>query len=249
LRVDDEQFLTPQFSVDRPEPLTIKRNLFRFSSSDHAAKGSVQITLGTSGAEVTHIHVTSSEPTEVQLASQGSAFSPSLDIAKVAGGTTLDIAMRVHKASDAPVGTSSFNLTVMSDGGLKRDIPIIVNVTDPYERTRSALLAAMVGLLIVVVAWTLIKRRRVESHAADQRAIYFQKHYGEYSEVRENIELALASDVTRLKAAEVIEQFSEKRLEPALTPQQWANIQQLATQQNAREALEALDQALARLEG
>jgi hypothetical protein len=100
-----------------------------------------------------------------------------------------------------------------------------------------------------VVAWTLIKRRRVESQAADQRAIYFQKHYGEYSEVRENIEMALASDVTKLKAAEVLEGFTEKRLEAALTAQQWNTIQQLAAQQEGRAALETLDRALARLEG
>jgi hypothetical protein len=157
--------------------------------------------------------------------------------------------MRVRKASDAPVGTSSFDLTVASDGGLRRNIPVTVNITDPYARTRSALFVAMVTVLIVVVAWTLIKRRRVESQAADQRAIYFQKHYGEYSEVRENIEMALASDVTKLKAAEVLEGFAEKRLEAALTAQQWNTIQQLAAQQEARAALETLDRALARLEG
>jgi len=250
LRVDDEQLLTPSFAVAHADSLTFKRDLFRFASGDHIAQGSVQVALGSTGADVTHIYVTSSDPTAVQLAAPpGSGFSPSIEIPKLAGGTTLDIAMRVRKPPDAPIGTSTIDLTVMSDGGLKRTIPITVNVTDPYARTRSALLSAMVILLIVVVAWTLIKRRRVESRAADQRAIYFQKHYGEYSEVRENIEMALASDVTWLKAAEVLEDFSEKRLEAALTPHQWTGIQQLAIEQKAREALEALDRAIARLEG
>jgi hypothetical protein len=250
LRVDDEQLLTPQFAISRSEPLALKRGFLHFASGEQLTPGSVQVVLGSQGSDVTHVRVASSEPTALQVAKAASGpFAPSIDIAKVAGGAPLDIPVQIRTPGNASTGTYNFSLIVTSDGGLKRKIPITLNVTDPYARTRTAILALMVILLIGVVAWTLLKRRRVEVQAADQRAMFFQKHYGEYSEIRERIEAAMASDVSWLKAAQVFEEFTDKHLERALAPQEWSHIQQLATQQKGREALGALDRALVRLEG
>jgi hypothetical protein len=250
LRVDDEQLLTPQFAITQSEPLTVKRSFFRFAAGDQIAQSSVRMVLGSAGSEVSRIHVASSDPTTVQLATSAAGpFSPSVDMLKIAGGTPIEIAMHVRTPADAATGIHNYSLTVTSDGGLKRVIPITLSVSDPFARTRSTLLAAMIAVLIAAVTWTLIRRRSAELKAADKRAIYFQKHYGEYSEIRERIEMALASDITWLKAADVLESFAEQHLQEALTAQQWNTIQQLATQQKARESLETLDRAVARLEG
>jgi hypothetical protein len=250
LRIDDEQLLTPQFAIAHSDPMTIRRGFLPFASADQVTQGTVQVVLGSPGSEVTHVRVTSSDPTGVQIATSGSdAFAPAVDIPKVAGGEPIDLVIRVRAPAAAALGSHNFTLSVTSDGGLRREVPITLDISDPYSRTRTGLLGAMVALLILLVVGTLIKRNRRESHAADRRSIFFQKHYGDYSEIREQIELALASELTSLKVTEVLEAFTEKQLESALTAQQWGTVQQLASQQKAREALETLDRALARLEG
>jgi hypothetical protein len=251
LSIDGEQLLTPAFSIVRAAPIALKRGLFRFLSREQLAEGTVQIALGSADSTVSDVRITSSAPTVLQIAQTSSAntFAPSLELDQVPGAVPIDLTLRVRSATDLSLGPHNFKLTVTSEGGLKREIPITVNVSDPFARTRSLLFAGFIGLVVAVALWILVKRRRVESHAADTRAIFFQKHYGDYSETRERIEAALASDITWLKAAEVLEEFEEKELQTALTTQQWSAIKELATQQKGREALEALDRALAKLEG
>ncbi len=250
LRVDDEQLLMPRFAITRSEPLIVKRGFFRFASGEQMGSGTVQIALGSAGSVVNRARVTSSEPTSLQVASSAAGpFSPSLDLTKISGGSPVDIALQVRIPANADVGAHNFDLTVTSEGGLKRTVSITVNVSDPYAVARTTLLTVMVLSLIAAVAWTLIKRRRITTQAADARSVFFQKHYGDYSEVRERIETALASDSGWLKADEIFRDFEQRGLHTVFTPQRWNGIRDLERQQKGREALEALDRALGQLEG
>jgi hypothetical protein len=250
LRIDGEQLLTPPFAILRSEPLIVKRGFFRFFSGNGLTGGAVQIQLGSEGSDVSNIRVTSSAPTILQLAQSASGpFAPSLEIAKIHGAAPLDIALQFRSHDDLSLGPHNYKLIVTGEGGLRRDIPITVDVTDPFAGTRTLVFVGFIALIVALALWWGIKRQRAASRSADIRAIFFQKHYGDYSEIRERIEDALASDITWLKAATVLEEFEEKQLQTALTTQQWNGIRELAVQQKAREALEALDRALARAEG
>ena len=140
-------------------------------------------------------------------------------------------------------------VTVTGEGDLRREIPVTIQVEDPYRTARTALLATLGAILIALVLWMLIKKRRIQSEQADARVVFFQRHDAEYARVRERIELLLASETQWPEVEELLDQFSAKELQTVLTPQQWNAITELSKQQKSREVLETLDRALAKFGG
>ncbi len=251
LRVDGKGLLTPEIKILSAGPIVVKRELLHFlSPQEQLATGSLEIHLGSAGVEVRDVRVETSDANILELGQTASGpYEPVLSYATLPGSVPLELTLRARVPKTWEPGEHAVAVTVTGEGDLRREIPVTIQVEDPYRTARTALLATLGAILIALVLWILIKKRRIQSEQADARVVFFQRHDAEYARVRERIELLLASETQWPEVEELLDQFSAKELQTVLTPQQWNAITELSKQQKSRDVLETLDRALAKFGG
>lgn len=250
-RVDGEQRLTPPFELLSAEPLVHERGAFDFlSSAEHRATGTLQVRLGTSGNEVLDVQFTAVDPNLLSIgASTTGAFEPAVSFSSVPGGEPIEVVLRASIPEDWQPGEHHTFVAVTSEGGLREQIAITIQVTDRFRPIRVALLVLLVLAAGALALWKALQVQRLRSQQAAERSSFIQRHYEDYSRMRERIETLLAGEPTWNETAQVLEDFSRLGLQNGLTPSQRAMLTEQTKRQQARPALEYLERTLARFTG
>lgn len=250
LRVDGAQRLTPEITVVRAEPLTLERGPFDFVvGTDQFVTGSLVLSIGKTGLEVRDVELRSNHP-ELSFGSDAPAGGAhTMSYATVPGGAPLEVPLRMHVPISWSPGEHSVTVTVSSEGGLRRQIPLTVNVIDRHGTTRIAVLAVLAAIVIGIGAGAVAKRRKAQSREAAIRTRIIQQHYDDYTRYRERVEGLIASESPAWPEVEsLLRDFVGEKLNTGLPPAQWHAIDDAARQRKARETLQALERALARFE-
>lgn len=250
LRAGSEQLLTPELAVVRADTMTLDRGAFDFlSGEDKLARGSLVLNIGTAAAEVRDVQIVSNH--ENLTIEQGSAPEgvPSVRYASVPGGMPFEVPLRVRIPQAWKPGEHSIPITVSSEGGLERQIPLTVKITDRHGTTRALLLGVLAAIVVALGIGAVAKRRRAQSQEAAIRTHFIQRQYDDLVRYRERVEGLLASDsLTWLQVEQLFHEFQAARMQTGLTPSQWHAVSEAAKQEKPRETLEALERALARFD-
>ncbi len=248
LRVDGKQLLMPELTVVRADTLTLERGPFDvLIGADTFATGSLVLQIGRVGTEVREVEVASIHP-ELSLGQSASGDEPrQVSYGSVPGGVPLEVPVRVHIPNAWQPGEHVVAVAVSSEGGLRQQVPLTVNVIDRHRTTRIALLAVLAAIVLAVVARAVAKRHKMQSQEAAVRTHFIQDHYDDYAGYRERVEGLLSSDAPVWADVEqLLREFVGAKLHTGLPPQQWHAINEAAKRQNPSATLQALERALAR---
>lgn len=172
LRVNGVQALTPVLEVLRSDCIALERGPLDFLFAEsRSATCSLVLSIGEPRIAVQNVRIESTDPSVLLVGRTfAGPYEAAIAHAHVPGAVPLEIPLRVHLTNAMPPGRHTVRLRVTGDGGLQRDVPLTVEIIDPFGRARTAALATLGAILAILLLRLLLQWHQSRRALAATRA-------------------------------------------------------------------------------